>query len=157
MKKQMGINKPLYLFLTSGACTRKTFTTKAIFQVLIRIYDAYFIVDPLKPKGLILAFTGKATYNVGGTAIHYTLLIPFNKSSFLPLSNEMLDTLGKLYQELRVVLIDEASLIGSCFLYCIDDRLRNMKHAQTKYFGNIDMIFCGDLYQAQPIQDSLIF
>ena len=27
----------------------------------------------------------------------------------------------------------------------------------TKYFGNIDMIFCGDLYQAQPIQDSLIF
>ena len=51
----------------------------------------------------------------------------------------------------------EASLIGSCFLYCIDDRLRNIKHAQTKYFGNIDMIFCGDLYQAQPIQDSLIF
>jgi hypothetical protein len=27
----------------------------------------------------------------------------------------------------------------------------------TKYFGNIDMIFCGDLYEAQPIQDSLIF
>ena len=136
---------------------RKTFTDKAISQVLIRIYDAYFSVDPLKPKGLILAFTSKSTYNVGGTTIHYALLIPFNKSSFLPLSNEMLDTLGKLYQELRVVLIDEASLIGSCFLYCIDDRLRNIKHAQTKYFGNIDMIFCGDLYQAQPIQDSLIF
>ena len=125
--------------------------------MLIRIYDAYFIVYPLKPKGLILAFIGKATYNAGGTTIHSALLIPFNKSSFLPLSNEMLDTLGKLYQELRVVLIDEASLIGSCFLYCIDDRLRNIKHAQTKYFGNIDMIFCGDLYQAQPIQDSLIF
>ena len=27
----------------------------------------------------------------------------------------------------------------------------------TKYFGNIDMILCGDLYQTQPIQDSLIF
>jgi hypothetical protein len=26
-----------------------------------------------------------------------------------------------------------------------------------KYSGNIDMIFYGDLYQAQPIQDSLIF
>ena len=26
-----------------------------------------------------------------------------------------------------------------------------------KYFENIDMILCGDLYQAQPIQDSLIF
>ena len=95
----------------------------------------------MKPKGLMLTYIGKVTFNVGGTTIHYALLMPFNKSSFLPLSNEVLDTLGKLYQELRVVLIDESSLIGSCFLYCIDDQLRNIKHVQTKYFGNIDMIF----------------
>jgi hypothetical protein len=69
----------------------------------------------------------------------------------------MLDTLSKLYGELQLVFIDEASLIGSRFLYSIDIWLRSIKHVQTKYFGNIDMIFCGDLYQAQPIQDSLIF
>jgi hypothetical protein len=38
-----------------------------------------------------------------------------------------------------------------------DNRLINIKHVQTKYFGNLDMVLCGDLYQAQPIQDSLIF
>ena len=27
----------------------------------------------------------------------------------------------------------------------------------TTYFGNVDIIFSGDLYQAQPIKDSLIF
>jgi hypothetical protein len=71
--------------------------------------------------------------------------------------NKTLDTLSKLYDKLQLVFIDEASLIGSRFLYSIDNHLRNIKHVQTKYFGNIDMVFCGDFYQAQPIQDSLIF
>lgn len=133
------------------------FTSKEIFQILIRIYDSHNDTDPLKPKGLILASTGKVAYNAGGTTVHSALLMPFNKSSFFPLSNEMLDSLGKLYQDLRVIFIDEAYLIGSRFLYCIDDRLRNIKHVHTSYFGNIDIIFCGDFYQAQPIQDSLIF
>jgi hypothetical protein len=35
--------------------------------------------------------------------------------------------------------------------------LREIKHTPTKYFGNVDIIFCGDLYQAQPVKDSLIF
>jgi hypothetical protein len=153
----MDIQNPLHLFLTSGAGTGKTFTAKILFQMLIRIYDAHNTIDPLKPKGLILAYTGKASYNASGTTIHSALLMPFNKSHFLPLSKEMLDTLSKLYQELQLVFIDEASLIESRFLFSIDNRLRNIKHIQTKYFGNIDVVFCGDLFQAQPIQDSLIF
>jgi len=111
----------------------------------------------MKPKGRIVAYTGKYAYNAGGTTVHFAFLIPFNKSQFLPLSKEMLDTLSNLYEELQLVFIDEASLIGIRFLYSINNELRSIKHVQTKYFGNIDMIFCGDLYQAQPIQDSLIF
>jgi hypothetical protein len=100
----------------------------------------------MKPKGLIVLYTGKATYNVGGTTIHFAFFMPFNKSQFLPLSKKMLDTLSNLYDELQLVFIDETSLIGSRFLYSIDNRLRNIKHVHTKYFGNIDMILCGDLY-----------
>jgi hypothetical protein len=111
----------------------------------------------MKPKGLIVSYTGKVAYNAGGTIVHSTFLMPFNKSRFLPLSKEMLDMLSKIYDELQLVFIDEASLIGSRFLYSIDNRLRSIKHVHTKYFGNIDMIFCRDLYQGQPIQDSLIF
>jgi hypothetical protein len=111
----------------------------------------------MKPKGLIVAYTGKAAHNAGGTTIHSAFLMPFNKSHFLPLSKEMLDTLSKIYEEPKLFFIDEASLIGSRFLYSIDNQIRSIKHVQTKYFGNIDMIFCVDLYQAQPIQDSLIF
>ena len=114
--------------------------------MLIRTCHSNTMSDPLKPNGLILAYTGKYAYNAGGTTIHSALLMPFSKSHFLPLNKEMLDIFSKIYDELQLVLIDEASLIGSRFLYSIDNRLRNIKHVHTKYFGNIDMILCGDLY-----------
>ena len=139
------MDTPVELFLTGGAGTSKTFIVKALFQMLIGIYDSNNSSDPMKSKGLIVAYTGNTTYNAGGTIVHFAFLMPFNKSQFLPLSKEMLDTLSKLYEELQLVFIDEASLIGSRFLYSIDSRLRSIKHGQTKYFGNIDMIFCGDL------------
>ena len=157
MKKHLSMHTPVHLFLTGGARTWNTFTSKALFQMLIRIYDSNSSSDPLKPKGLVLTYTWKVSYNAGGTTVHSALLMSFNKSHFLPLNKEMLDTLSKLYDELQLVFIDEAFLIGSLFLYSIDNQLRNIKHVQTKYFGNLDMILCGDLYQAQPIQDSLIF
>ena len=86
---------------------------KALFQMLIRIYDSNNSSDPMKPKGLIVAYRGKNAYNAGGIIVHSTFFMPFNKSQFLPLNKEMLDTLSKIYEELQLVFIDEASLIGS--------------------------------------------
>jgi hypothetical protein len=104
----------------------------------------------MKPKGLIVAYTRKDAYNACGTTIHSEFLMPFNKSQFFPLRKEMLDTLSKIYEELQLVFIDEAYLIGSQFLYSIDNRLRSIKHVHTKYFGNIDMILCWDLTRHNP-------
>ena len=84
--------------------------------MLIRIYDVNNTIDPLNPKRLILAHTSKATYNACGTTIHSVLMLPFNKFELIPLSKDMLDILSKLYNELQVVFIDEASLVGSRFL-----------------------------------------
>lgn len=113
MKKRMDMYKALYLFLIGGAGTGKTFTAKVIFQMLMKLYDAHHSTDPLKPKGFILAYTGNAAYNASGTIVHSVLLMPFNKFAPTPLSNETLDALGKLYEELRLVFIDEVSLLGS--------------------------------------------
>jgi hypothetical protein len=121
IKKHLNMHTLVHLFLTGGAGTRKTFITKTLFQILIRIYDSNNLTDPMQPKGLIVAYTGNVAYNVGGTTIHSAFLMPFNKSHFLPLDKEMLDTLCNLYDELQLVFIDEASLIGSCLLYSIDN------------------------------------
>ena len=80
IKKWLNMNSPMHVFLTGGAGTRKTFTEKALFQMLIWIYDSNNYSIPMKPKGLIVAYTGKYAYNVGGTIVHSTFLMPFSKS-----------------------------------------------------------------------------
>jgi hypothetical protein len=100
LKKCLNMDTHVHLFLTGGAGIGKTFTAKTLFQILIRIYDSNNSSDPMKPKGIIVAYTGKDAYNVGGTTIHYAFLMPFNKSHFLPLSKEMLDALSKIYDKL---------------------------------------------------------
>ena len=65
--------------------------------------------------------------------------------------------MSKHYSQLRLIMIDEISLVGSSFLHFIDKRLREIMHTLTIYFGNLDTIFCGDLYQAQLVLDSIVF
>ena len=77
------MNTHVHLFLTCGARTEKTFTTKALFQMLIRIYDSNNSSHPMKPKGIIVAYRGNNAYNAGGTTIHSALLMLFNKSQLL--------------------------------------------------------------------------
>jgi hypothetical protein len=137
LKKCLNMDTLVHLFLTGGAGIGKTFTTKALFQMHIRIYDSNNSSNPMEPKGLIVAYIGKDAYNASGTIVHSTFLIPFNKSYFLPLSKEMLDTLSKLYDKLQLVFIDETSLIRSILLYSIDNGLRSIKHVHMKYFGTL--------------------
>ena len=42
-------------------------------------------------------------------------------------------------------------------LDAIDQRLRSIKHVQNKYFGGVDVIVCGDFYQAPPVRDIWVF
>lgn len=120
IKKLKKLNTPIHLFLTGGAGTRKTFTATTIYQALIRLYSNSIDSDPNKPKGIMVAYTGKATYNISGTTLHSALHKPFNKSEFTPLNTETPDTMSKTYSELRVLLIDEISLVGSTFLRYIN-------------------------------------
>jgi hypothetical protein len=119
-KKKSEPNKPVHLFLTGGVGTDKTFTTKALFQSLVHFYNVEMDYDPLQLKGLITAYTGKEVFNAGGVTLHSALYIPFNKSEYFPLNSEKLDTLTKHFEQLCVLLIDEASLIGETFLYEVD-------------------------------------
>ena len=100
LKKRLNMDTPVHLLLTGRAGIGKIFTVKALFQMLIQIYDSNNSSDPMKLKGLILTYRGKASYNVGGTKVHSAFLIPFTNSQFLPLSKEMLDTLSNIYEEL---------------------------------------------------------
>jgi hypothetical protein len=80
IKKCLNMHTHVHLFFTGEAGTCNTFTAKALFQMLIRIYDSNNSFDPMKPKGLIVSYTGKVAYNADGTTVHSAFFMPFNKS-----------------------------------------------------------------------------
>ena len=67
------------------------------------------------------------------------------------LSSEVLNSLTNHYEQLHLIVIDEVSLVGARMLNAIDNRLRDLKHIQNKYFGNLDVSLCEDFYQASAI------
>ena len=92
MKKKQPTT-PIYLFLIGGERMGKTFTVVAIYDGLLHFYIKDIENDSLKKKGIIVAFTRKAVYNVNGIIVHSTLLLPLNSTNRLPSSSNPLDLL----------------------------------------------------------------
>jgi hypothetical protein len=103
-----------------------------------------------------LVYIRKITFNINGTTIHLGLAIPLHKS-LKTLNDEKCDTLINTYDQLRLVLINEISLLGNKMFSFIDHRLHVIKQVHKELMGDLDVIMVGDFYQAPPIRDSWIF
>jgi DNA replication protein DnaC len=159
-KKRRNPRISLFIFITGGAGTGKTFTLLCIIQYLLRYYNKINLeADPLKQKVMKLGYTGKAAFNIGGSTIHSALGIPLNKSllELGGLSDERRDSFAKTYDQLRLLVIDEISLVGSRMFAMIDRRLRTIMRAHNNFMGGLDVIVTGDLYQTPPVRDAWIF
>lgn len=110
----------MYVLVTCDAGVGKTFIVISIFQSLIRLYNNIFGYDPPQLKGTIAAYIGKVEFNAGGIMLHFAFYLPFNKLEYFLIKNEKLDTLTKNCEQICIMLIDEASLIGSTLLYQVD-------------------------------------
>lgn len=106
---------------------------------------------------LLMAYIGKAAHNIGGTTIHSALHLPLLTNSHATLSSEKLNALSTHYQNLRLVVFEEISLIGAKTFHLADSRLRSIMHKPTKPFGGLDVLLYGDLCQASPVKDNWIF
>ena len=62
----------------------------------------------------------------------------------------------EIYRHLKVIIIDEVSLIGNSALYYTYRRLQEIMH-NDKPFGGVNVICVGDLFQLQPVMDHWIF
>jgi ATP-dependent exoDNAse (exonuclease V) alpha subunit len=108
-------------------------------------------------KVLALAPTGKAAYHVKGTTIHSGLKIPANQRlEHKPLPSATQNTLRTEISSVKLIFIDEISMVGFKLFNCINQRLMDVMQSQ-KRFGGISMIAVGDLFQLKPVMDSYIF
>ncbi len=71
--------------------------------------------DPLKPKIMKLAHIRKITFNIKGTTIHSTFVIPLNKNltKLNALIDERRDTFISTYDQLCLFVIDEISSVDN--------------------------------------------
>ena len=110
-------------------------------------------------KILLLAPTGKAAFIIKGNTIHSALAIPACQSLkiYKPLDSNRLNTMRCLLGGLKLILLDEVSMVGnSMFNVQINNRLKDIKGSKDD-FGGVSIIAIGDFFQLKPVMDGLIF
>ncbi|KAJ8048050.1 ATP-dependent DNA helicase PIF1 [Holothuria leucospilota] len=105
-----------------------------------------------------MAPTGKAAYGIRGTTIHCALQIPANQglSYYKALTADKLNSLQAKYCRLKIIFIDEISMVGHRMFRYIDQRLQQIMGTK-RVFGGVSIIAVGDLFQVKPVKDGWIF
>ena len=106
----------------------------------------------------VVAPTGVAAINAGGTTIHSFFQLPFNP--FFPSvqgRKQLIETVKmrsykrKLLQELELLVIDEISMVRADVLDAVDTLLRHVRFRFREPFGGVQVIFIGDMFQLSPV------
>ena len=106
---------------------------------------------------MLTAPTGTAAFNIDGMTIHSALSLG---AFFHTLGTSRLNTLQSKLSKLRVLVIDEVSMVGSDMLYQIHERLDAIKGTAADsdiVFGNVSIIAVGDLFKLKPVKQPFVF
>ena len=103
-----------------------------------------------KSKIVLVAPTGIAALNIGGSTIHSVFQFPFG---LFPEVKEMYGYAGLILKNLDLLIIDEISMVRSDLLDAISLSLQ--KHKKNKKpFGGVQIATFGDLFQLAPVISS---
>ncbi len=119
-----------------------------------------YISETTKKKHVILAPTGIAAINAGGSTLHSFFKLPFHP--LLPNDNRynvrnMRKTLrysgekSKLLREVELIIIDEISMVRADIIDFIDKVLRVYNRNMREPFGGKQLLLVGDIYQLEPV------
>ena len=147
-------DEPVYAFLTGGAGVGKSVVIRALYQTLYRILNLKDGENPDDKRILLCAYMGFAAFNISGQTICSAFHKKMYKGTY-HLSADELNTFRIKYRHLKVVIIDEISMVGNKMLSFIDTRLQQLTGTKAA-FGGLSVIAVGDLYQLKPVNDFLI-
>ena len=116
--------KPFHIFLTGGAGLGKSYLMKTIFISVSKLLS-FRGGDPEKPRILILAPTGLAAINIGGTTILTALGINVGHKLY-PVNDRQSGILRCKLSEIKFINIDEISMVSSVLFYQVHQRLNEI-------------------------------
>lgn len=121
-----------------------------------------YVCANVKKKHVVLAPTGIAAINAGGSTLHSFFKLPFHPllpddpnfslrngklHSFLKYSSEH----RKLIKEIELVIIDEISMVRADIIDFIDKVLRVYSQNMREPFGGKQLLLVGDVFQLEPV------
>ena len=151
--------EPLHIFLTGNVGCRKSFLTKFLYQSLSKIFS-YRNSEFEKTKVLLLAPTGVVVISIGGTVIHTGLNIPFRcfGKHLPPLNDKMRSMLRNRLSEVKVIIIDDVSMISNELLLHIHLQLTETFTSKGNFpFEGITVITVGDFLQLPPVRARQVY
>nr|XP_018914195.1 PREDICTED: uncharacterized protein LOC109042086 [Bemisia tabaci] len=149
---------PIYNCVFGGAGVGKSCLIAAVHQSLIRYFNSKPDTSLDLIRVLLCAFPGKVAHHIKGITLHTAFILPVTQfSGALPsLSNATLSTLRCKLRDLRVIIVDEISLVGSRLLDQVDARLKQIFGTDLP-FGGKSVLVLGDFNQLGPVGDKYIF
>ena len=148
-------DEPVYAFLTGGADVGKSVVIRALYQSLFRILNLKDGENPDDKRILLCAYMGFAAFNISGQTIYSAFHRKMYQKGSNHLSADELNTFRIKYRHLKIIIIDEISMVGNMTLSFIDTRLQQLMGTK-EVFGGLSVIAVGDLYQLKPVGDYLI-
>ena len=147
-KKENKWPKPPLVAVLGGAGSGKSHVIDVLSQMIDKTFRSPG-EDPNFPYVLKLAFTGNAAAIITGQTLHSTFKFKFN-NQLTGLSDKIRDLRRKQLCNLRVIIIDEISLVKSDLLYQLNFRLQKDIFQNTLAFGNVAIFTFGDILQIRP-------
>lgn len=130
---------PFHIFLTGGAGTGKTHLVRCIYHEASRILSKS-ASSPDAVSVLLTAPTGTAAFNIQGVTVHSAFAISkVIKLPYKPLGESLVNSLRTKYESLRILVIDEISMVDHKLLSYIHGRLSQIMQSK-KQFGNVALL-----------------
>ncbi|KAL4104804.1 hypothetical protein QTP88_020080 [Uroleucon formosanum] len=133
--------KPLQIFLTGLAGSSKTFTMKMLMEMYNRFsqhhnnaFNAY----------VASALTGMAASAINGTTVYAVFRIG-NSQKTTSLTIEALNSFRAAFDNVRIVFVDECSMIGAALLGQINSSLQHIIQDYERPFAGMDVNFCCEI------------
>ena len=142
--------KPFYIFLSGGGGVGKSYFIKTMSDYAKR-YLKYTGQSLNQPSIMLTASTGKAATNINGLTVHKAFNLITDK-----LSRRTLSALQLKYRYLKIIILDEISMIGFGTFKKLDLHLQDIMECHEP-FGGISILAVGDFLQLPPVAQTPIF
>ena len=109
----------------------------------------HYFKEKTQKKTVVLAPTGIAAVNIGGSTIHSFFRFPTRLITL----EDVKKIRGKadLFAALETLIIDEVSMVRADMMDAIDASLRLNRNRPYDPFGGVQLVLIGDLFQLPPV------